>query len=224
MTAIFAHVKGQRAIIAADSLRVDPMGWLPSQNVLKVFHWADRILFAATGNGPRLERLARDVIGEQASTSPDEAGFLAAFHKHQAAHYAAATSGMSLATKLPGFAQGSYLVAVPELNGVPAHLFELDFATGTQTSLNSNIWAQGTDPVAFQAIAQSAFSNYSIGATVPGDLCGSECIRQAVSMHPQAVGLPFDVAISTLSGNGSYSVRISRHLSHPTTNDPAFEI
>jgi len=224
MTAIFAYVKGGCAIIAADTLRVDVMKLFPPQTVKKVFSWAGCILFAAAGNGPRLERLAAAVISEQGSSSPDEIGFLAAFHKHQAAHYAAATSGTSLVTKVPGLSQGSYLVAVPELNGVPAHLFELDFATGCQTSLNSHSWAQGTDPSAFQVIAKSVLANYPAGAAIPGDLWGSECIRQAISLHPNAVGLPFEVGISKKSVNGSHSAQMTRHSSHPTTGDPTFEI
>ena len=102
MTAIFAHVNGDRALIAADTLRVDPLGLFAPQTATKLFSFANCVVFAGAGNGPRLERLAKAVVADEGSASPDEAGFIAAFQKHQAAHYAAATSSGQLPDQVMG--------------------------------------------------------------------------------------------------------------------------
>jgi hypothetical protein len=62
MTAIFAYVSGERALMAAGTLRVDPLGAFTNQTVGKVLCWANCIAFAGAGNGPRIATLAIQML------------------------------------------------------------------------------------------------------------------------------------------------------------------
>jgi hypothetical protein len=177
---------------------------------------------AGAGNGPRLNRLASDMLANQSNYTPEEAGFMAAFQAFQPTHYTNATSGTSVATSVPRLTQGTFLVAVPEMNGSPAKLFELDFAQGTRRDLPLNVAAQGTNPQLFLQIAQRAVVTHSAAAGLAGDLWAGDCVNQAIAAYSQAVGLPFDVFVTGPSGSGGWLAHHQRFAAVPSSATAAF--
>lgn len=224
MTAIFAYVAGPQAIIASDTLRRDPLGLFVNLTVKKVYCWSNCILFAGAGNGPRLEKLASDMLANQTKYSPDEAGIIAAFRSLQPTHYAHATSGHSVVTKSPRLAQGTFLVAVPEMKGCPAKLFELDFATGDRKDLLLPLASQGTNPTAFLKFAQQRLAAYRTTAGLPGDLWAGGCVSDAIAICSQDVGFPFDVIVTGPNGSGGWQAHHQRFSALPLSANSLFLI
>lgn len=224
MTAIFAYVGGERALMAADTLRVDPAGFFPNQTVAKIFCWANCISFGGAGNGPRIATLANAMIADQSSFSPDEAGFLGAFRKYQPLVYAQATSGTSVMTRLPSLTTGTLLAAVPKMNGNGEHIFELDFATGSVTRLTGQISAQGANPAALLAIGLAAHSARHAPTGLPADLWSGQCIAEAVIAYPRAIGFPYDILATERDSLGAWIAHTVRYAAPPTVANPLFHI
>jgi hypothetical protein len=164
------------------------------------------------------------MLANQGNYTPDEAGLMAAFKALQPTHYTIATSGISVATKVPRLTQGTFLVAVPEMNGSAARLFELDFADGTRRDFPLNLATQGTDPQAFAQIAQAALAARCTTAGLPGDLWAGDCISGAIAARPQAVGLPFDLIATGPKATGGWLAHDQRFLASPSSANAAFLI
>ena len=224
MTAIFAYVSGEHALMAADTLRVDPLGWLPSQTVGKIFCWADCIVFGGAGNGPRIAMLANAIINAQGGYSPDEGGFLKAFGTFRPSVYAQATSGTSVMTRMPGLTTGTLLAAIPAMGSQTDHILELDFATGSVTRLPGQLAAQGTDPTALLAIGSAVQQALQTATGLPGDLWAGQCMAQAVATYPTAVGWPFDIFATERDSVGTWIARTARFANAPTAANPLFHI
>jgi hypothetical protein len=224
VTAIFAYVSGERAPMAADTLRVDLAGLFPNQTVGKVFCWANCIAFGGAGNGPRISILANEMIKAQGSFSPDEAGFLDAFRTYQPPVYAQATSGTSVMTRMPNLTTGTLLAAIPAMGGETQHILELDFVTGSVTRLTGQLAAQGTDPAALLAISSTVQSALQTATGLPGDLWVGRCIAQAVVAYPKAIGFPFDILATERDSRGTWIAHTARFATAPTVANPLFYI
>ena len=209
MTALFAHVNGNRALIAADTRRVDPGNMFPPMTVRKISCWANCIPFAGTGNGPRLDKIAMGMLKYQHDYTPDEAGFLDAFEKFRAFVYAEATSGTTIATSVPKLVAGTVLAAVPAMNGNKEHILSLDFATGHDVVLQGNVASDGTHQAAFQAIASATFQQHCSPAGIAGDVWSGDAISQAAAIDPVAVSLLFDIVSTGPAAGGNW---ISHHM------------
>lgn len=209
MTALFAHVNGHRAMIAADTRRVDPAGMIPPMTVRKISCWANCIPFAGTGNGPRLDQIAMGMLTYQHEYTPDESGFLNAFEKYRAIVYAQATSGTSISTSVPKLVIGTVLAAVPAMNGNKERILSLDFATGNVVMLQGAIASDGTHQTVFQAIANATFQQHCGPAGLAGDIWSGDAISQAAAIDPAAVSLLFDIVSTGPAANGNW---VSHHM------------
>lgn len=224
MTAIFAHVTRERALLAADTLRIDPLGLFGDRTVGKLFCWANCIPFGGAGNGPRLAKLATTMIENQGEFTPDEAGFLAAFTKYQSLVYADATSGKGVVTSVASLTTGTLLASVPAMGGYGEHILKLDFATGSATTLPDRVAAEGTDANALTTIAATAFHKTHGSTGLPGDRWAGEAISQSVTSFPNAIGFPFDIIVTERDASGTWVAHSARFANVPAAANPHFHM
>jgi hypothetical protein len=224
VTAIFAYVSGGRALLAADTLRVDPAGLFPNQMVGKIYCWANCIAFAGAGNGPRIATLANQMISAQGDFSPDEDGFLDSFRKYQPLVYGQATSGTSVMTRMPSLSTGTLLAAIPAMGGKSEHILQLDFVTGSVRQRLGRLAAEGTDSAALLSIGSAAQIALQKPTGLPGDLWARRCIAEAVGVYPKAIGFPFDILTTEQESNDVWIAHMARFPSVSTSASTLFHV
>lgn len=206
MTAVFAFVFDEMAVIATDTLRVDPLGWLPNQVVEKSYCWKGLIPFGAAGTGAFVKRVADKMALCEADYSADKEGFLAAFEKARQEVMDAIHDGPNALEK--AVARATILAAVPTLSA-PAHIFSIDFTTGAVDQKPLAIAAEGTLPSKFQEIAEAVLAECTGSSPEPQALA-LECMQRAVACCPDHVGWPMDVRVVKLGAEpSSTSARLS---------------
>lgn len=194
MTAIFAYVSDDVAFLAADTKRAVPL--LPlSTMAMKVHQWSEHVLIAQTGAGEAVSELIatmilwRDRNPELISFS----GLVQLFDKLRPCFFKRAVKRSKITVA------GTIVVACAAHDRCPAQVATFDFATGTQNSVgvSGSVYADGTDQVQFQSIA-----DIEIAALVQGqdhvqlDRWALSCLTKSIALYPTFVGWPADMTIA----------------------------
>lgn len=191
MTAIFAFVFDNIAVLATDSLRVDPLGLFPNQTVQKSYCWKAVIPFGATGTGAFVKRAVDEMAPREADYGPDRDGFLTAFEQARKVVVDAIQCSSNPLEK--AVVRATVLAAVPALSS-PAHILSIDFATGAVEPKPLTFAADGTLPSEFHAIAEAALA--SCTAPLDPKAIALDCMERAINICPEHVGWPMDIWIT----------------------------
>lgn len=210
MTAVFAFVFDEMAVIATDTLRVDPLGYFPNQTVGKSYCWKGVIPFGAAGTGAFVKRVADKMALSEANYSADKEGFLAAFEKARQEVMDGIINGTSALEK--AVARATILAAIPTLSA-PAHIVSIDFATGIVNRTPLTMAAEGTLTSEFQDIAEKVLAE-CIGNPPEPQALALECMQRAVAYCPDHVGWPMDLWVVK---SGAEPSNTSARLSAPET-------
>jgi len=191
MTAIFTYVEDDTAFICADARRAIHV---LSSIATKVHHrWSEYILLAQTGAGePMTELLCEMTVWRDRQPGlVTFQGLVDVFNHLRPKHYAAATNRLKIAVN------GIVVAACASDGQTPAQIVTFDFATGNQTVVGSSgsAYADGTDQVAFQQIADNELRQFKTAGALELDGWAIACLSQAVASYPANVGWPADLAI-----------------------------
>lgn len=195
MTAIFAFVENGTAFVAADTRRAAP----GLQSVAtKVYYWSEHILIAQTGVAKPLDGLVNEMIlwRDRKSQFREFAGLVELYKHRRPDHQAKAAAALGVSV---GMVCGSIIVAVAENLTDTATIATLDFATEkvTKVASSGSVYADGTDPPAFQIIAvKEMAAQRRTGGSVALDQWAMNCIGCSVQTNGNEVGWPADMIIS----------------------------
>lgn len=207
MTAIFAYASGDVAFVAGDSLRAIPMFGVVTAK--KVHQWSETVLLAQAGDGKFQSELveslktARPLLAHAHPTMPDDQRLLVGFTGMWPSHYARALKSVQKLKSGAAHISGTILVAAASDAFGLARIHKLDFATGTHTTIATDVIADGTDPSQFTSIARSLMQTMRPPSSpFPIDEWGVQCVAQCAVSHPKQVGWPADVMLTRPANGG----------------------
>lgn len=204
MTAIFAFVFARKAIVATDTLRVDPMGLFPNRTVQKSYCWKNLIPFGAAGTGALIGRVADLMAMSESLYQADESGFLKAFHDARMKVIDAINASENPLER--AVAGATVLAAIPSLSSNAGHILHLDFGNGSVTTCPGDFAAEGTRSTEFMGIAGNVLSGMS-GGSIDAFNLTRNCISEAIKLCPAEVGWPMDLRVSE-SGDNNRAVHL----------------
>lgn len=209
MTAVFAFVFDDKAVVATDTLRVDPSGLLPDRTVQKSYCFKGLIPFGGAGTGAYLEKVADLMVFNESRHTRDRAGFLAAFEEARVAILEILRADPD--PKKMAAAHFTVLAAIPA-SATPAEILRLDFHSGKVTQEPTPFAAEGTMVEAFTGIAETVLATWA-SPVLESDALALECVRQALALCPQHVGWPMDLRVSDGRPDGAaYQIRLDPRI------------
>ena len=227
MTAIFAYAQNDIAFVAGDSLRNITL--LGPTTVQKVHQWSPTVVFAQAGDGTFQSRLIANVLTLQPNlvashpNDPDDVRLIHSYTQLWPTYWAQASAYFSKLASGNAHIRGTILVAAAADNHGPARIHAIDFATGQVKLCAGSIEAEGTDPPAFSALAQTLYNDLYVPNTAFAiDDWALRCIDTCVASHPNDVGWPADLAIARSSNPGAATLQ--RFGSHSLAGQAAFLI
>jgi hypothetical protein len=121
--------------------------------------------------------------------------------------------------------RGSLLVAFIATPGSVNGLASYDFSTGIRTQLPGNVAADGTDAIEFLKIAKKHLNamTASSNGLLSLDEWARNCLLEAMTLHPTAVGWPADLLIAKPDGREGRWIVQSRIDASSPGNDPMFQ-
>ncbi|WP_158808431.1 hypothetical protein [Beijerinckia sp. L45] len=191
MTAIFVFCEKETVFIACDTRR----GSVLPRIARKIQVWDDFTIFAQTGHGEGLTRLFGAMLSWQHKHDQFSGydGPKNAFDRVGQTRLSCEKSQL----KSPGLAKGTLVSArVESLHG-SACIRTYDWVSGSVSTITNEVYADGTEPAAFQKIAETEYRALRPNGNGAFDLAewGERCIDLAVAACEIEVAWPADFAI-----------------------------
>lgn len=227
MTAIFAYSSRTVAFVASDTLRSTPC--LPPVTACKAHFWSDQVVYGQAGTRFQCQMIAdmkaakeqwTDTITGTVQYDDSEDWLYKTFCRFQPSKYmnACKKSGAALSN-------GSLLVAYVNPAGTGNGLATYDFSTGTRNSIPGPVAAAGTDASAFSNIAKKNLTTMTAvsNGVLSLDEWARNCLVEAMTLYPSAVGWPADLLIAKPDGRGGRWIIQRRIDASSIVGDPIFQ-